>query len=235
MIIRTRNFIFLNLLLSVSSSAFAETADSILAKADDIRNPSLSSKILVQVETKGEDTVELEVSIKGKDKTYVHMLKPAGDRGKKMLMLGEEMWVSTPKLSKPVRVSLNQKLSGQAANGDITRQRWSGDYEAKIEEQDAKHWVLGLTANKKGLTYDRIRLWVGKKNYRPIRAEYLTKSGKILKRAKFGKYKEMSGAMRPSETIISSATKESDKSIITTLKVTDMTFPDSLFNQNSLK
>lgn len=139
-----------------------------------------------------------------------------------------------PKLKRAVRVQLNQKMSGQASNGDICRQRWSGDYTATIESSDKDGWVLMLTADRPKLTYDKIRLWV-KKDYRPDRAEYLTKSGKVLKKAKFQGYKQIAGATRPTETLISNAVKESDNSKIKILKMENTTFPDSMFLESSLK
>lgn len=220
--------------LLVLPEVFAESVTEILKKADDIRNPPMSNKLSISVETEGEETVELEVSMQGKDKTLVRTVKPARDRGKNMLMIGEDMWVFVPNLKRTVRVSLNQKLTGQAANGDICRQRWSGDYNPSLERETANVWILLLDAEKSGLTYDKIRLWVNKSDYRPVKAEYLTKTAKVLKKATFKNYKKMAGAMRPSVTVIANANKKDDKSVVTTLEITPMNFPDSLFNQNNL-
>ena len=43
-----------------------------------------------------------------------------------------------PSLKRAIRVSLSQKLMGEAANGDISRMRWYGDYNVKIEKQTNK-------------------------------------------------------------------------------------------------
>ena len=44
-------------------SAASESAKSILKKTDEIRSPSDSYKLSIEIETKGEETLELEVSI----------------------------------------------------------------------------------------------------------------------------------------------------------------------------
>ena len=225
--------LLVSLALGAATEARADGAEAILKKADEVRNPADSYRLVVDVKS-DDDESEMEVSIKGHDRTFVKTLKPERDKGRTMLMLGEDMWVSMPKTKKPIRVSLNQKLSGQAANGDITRQRWSGDYAAKIESETDKQWVLKLVAERDNLTYDRIRLWVDKKTYRPAKAEYLTKSGKLLKKATFQGYKHMAGGMRPTETVITSATSDHDKSVITIRELETKDFPDSLFNQNAL-
>jgi len=215
-------------------AAPSPSAAAILQKADDVRSPSQSYKLKVRVIPTDEPESEWEVLIKGKDKTLTTALKPAKDKGKKILMLEESMWLYLPKLKKSIRVSLNQKLTGQAANGDISRMRWAGDYKSKIEKEEDGAWVLFMEAEKEGLTYYKIRLWVDKKGYRPIKAEYLTKSAKVLKRAEFSDYREMAGAKRPGKTTIKDEAS-GQKTVLEILSQEPMEFPDTMFNQNNLK
>jgi len=212
----------------------APTADDILKKADDIRNPSKSYRLKVKVTPSDEPVSEWEVAVKDGDKTLTTATSPEKDKGKKILMIGESMWLFLPKLKKSIRVSLNQKLTGQAANGDIARMRWAGDYKVKIEKEDGANWVLFLDSAKEGLTYYKIRLWVAKKTYRPVKAEYLTKSAKILKRADFSDFRSMAGAKRPGKTTI----KDETSGQTTELEILSqelMDFPDPMFDQNNLK
>ena len=51
------------------------------------------------------------------------------------------IWVFIPNLKRSVRVGLSQKLTGQAANGDISRMRWSGDYTPKLLKETKKELV----------------------------------------------------------------------------------------------
>jgi hypothetical protein len=133
-----------------------------------------------------------------------------------------------------VRVSLQQKLTGQAANGDIARMRLAGDYEAIVEKDEKDSWQLLLTANKKGLTYDKIRLWVGKDGFKPQKAEYLTMGGDPLKLANFEKYSAMAGADRPKIIRIEDAKRRSDSSILEIISLQNAEFPDALFQASNL-
>jgi outer membrane lipoprotein-sorting protein len=238
---KTKSFAvgLLALAMIASSSAFAAdlAPEQILKKADDIRNPADSFFMKVQIlnPSNPDDSSTHEVSLKGKDKTLTKTVAPARDRGRNMLMLGEEMWAYVPNLNRAVRVSLNQKLNGQAANGDITRTRWAGDYSTKIESQSASEWTLFLEANKKGLTYDKIRVWLSKADFKPLRAEYLSLSGKVLKKVTYQNYKNLAGGMRPSEILIQDAVRTDEKSLIKIISMEVRSFPDSLFNQNNLK
>lgn len=230
------SFLFL-FLVSTAQAAAPPDAELILKKADEIRNPAESFWMEVQVQSPGEEPSEsaFEVSIQGNNKTLIRTLEPARDRGRNLLMLDEEMWLFVPNLKRAVRVGLNQKLTGQAANGDISRMRWSGDYQAQLVKEDASEWELFLTATKKGLTYEKIRVWVSRKDFRPVRAEYLSLGEKTLKRASFSEFQLLAGALRPSQIRIEDAVRTERVSTIRIQKMEVRQFPSSLFNQNSLK
>lgn len=219
----------LSLLAAPPTLGGLEDPAEILRKVDAIRNPSESYEMKVRI---GESL--FLVLISGNSKTIVKTLEPVRDRGRDLLMIDEEMWAYIPNLKRAVRVSLSQKLTGQAANGDISRMRWSGDYAAQLESQEAGEWVLALRANKKGLTYERIRVWVSKKDYSPKKAEYLTDSGKILKRASFERYQMMAGRMRPTRLEIESAVNSSERSTLEVSSMTPKKFSDSIFNPQRL-
>ncbi len=231
---------------SPASTAFAETkkakqaarlaADDILKRADEVRCPMTSYYMEVEVRSKGsDDIVKLEVFTKGREKTRVNTLLPVRDKGRNMVMIGEEMWAYVPNLKRAVRVALNQKLSGQASNGDVSRMRWWGDYSATVESEDARFWVLMLTARKKGLTYEKIRAWIEKGSFRPIKAEYLSLSELVLKRSRFGDFRKIAGEVRPTEIHIEDAKNAEDSSVLKILNIDARESPDALFNQNALR
>lgn len=219
---------------SVVKAAPAASPDAILKATDDIRNPAQSYVMQVTITDSEENsTYKFEVSVKGKSKTLIKTLSPKREEGKSFLMLGEDMWVSIPNMKRAVRVSLNQKLVGEAANGDLARMRWYGDYEPTIESETANQWVLNLQANKKGLTYEKIRLHVSKAGSRPLRAYFMTSSGKIFKTLAYKDFRKLAGIIRPGTLEITNATTQV-KSTVKILNVKTKNLPDSLFNQNNL-
>jgi outer membrane lipoprotein-sorting protein len=220
---------------SVQRSPSNLGADEILRRTDEVRCPSESYFMEVEVDSSGSsDALRLEVFTKGRLKTRVNTLAPARDKGRNMVMVGQDMWAYVPNLKRAVRVALNQKLSGQAANGDVSRMRWWGDYSATLESEDGRAWVLLLTAEKKGLTYEKIRAWVEKVSFRPLRAEYLSLAGMVLKKAEFSKFREIAGAVRPTEISIQDSKNASDASVIRILKLEARESSDTIFNQNAL-
>jgi outer membrane lipoprotein-sorting protein len=222
--------------LAIAANA-AESPDSIVKKVDDIRNPADNYFMKVEIKDSGSDTNRwvYDVSLSGNTKTLIKTVEPAREQGRNFLMLEQDMWAFLPNLGRAVRVSLSQKLNGQASNGDISRMRWTGDYTSIIEKETPTEWTLFLTANKKGLTYEKVRVWVNKSDYHPTHAEFLAASGKILKKAFYQAYKPMSGKVRPTQILIQDAVRETDKSMITILNMGPKSFSPALFNPKSME
>ncbi|MCX6127907.1 MAG: outer membrane lipoprotein-sorting protein [Proteobacteria bacterium] len=213
----------------------AQTADEILKKADEIRAPSESYRMEVTVDSSDQSQFRFEIKIGGKESSLIRTLSPSREVGKNFLMIHEDMWAYVPNIKRSLRVALNQKLTGQAANGDISRMTWVGDYTPTLEAQNAESWTLLLKAQRRGLTYDGIRIWVNKANFRPINGEYLTMQGKVLKRVEFTEYKEIAGNTRPTKIIIKNAERNDEVSVLKIIEMEKASFPSTLFTQNNLQ
>lgn len=223
-------FFAFTMLMSVAVKA------DLLEDIDKYRNPSDAYLMQVKIVSTGEkEDSSFLVYLKGNNKTLIKVLAPKKTLGRNMLMIGENMWVYVPNIRRSVRVSLNQKLTGEAANGDISRMRWAGDYKHKVEKKDAKQWELFLEATKEGLTYSKIRVWVDAKDKRPLKAEFLTLSGKTIKTATYEDYKKNLGMMRPTKIHIVDNLRKDQYSDIFIEKMENKSFPDSMFTEKSLE
>lgn len=212
------------------------TPDEIVEKADEVRHPSGSYFIKVEVTNtnKQERNHLFHVAIKDNKKTRIETIKPATSKGRNLLMIGDNMWAYVPSLGRAVRVGINQKISGEAVNSDISRMRWTGDYYAKIEKETGSEWQILLTSKKRGLTYDKIRLWIEKFSFNPSRAEYLTIGEKVLKNVTFKDYRYLAQKVRPGKIIIQDAVRKNDQSVIKILKMEKREFPEVLFNKDHI-
>lgn len=211
----------------------AESPEQWVKMADNIRNPAESYQMKIKVESP-ENTPVFDVYLKGQDKTLVVTREPARDKGRNMLMLDRDFYAYIPNLKRSMRLSLAQKLSGQVANGDISRTRWAGDYSVTKEAENKNEVQLLLKANKENLTYAWIRLWLKKGNFQPLRADYLALNGKtILKKAAFEDYKMIAGALRPGTIKIEDTNKQ--VSYIRILSMEKKSFPDSYFTTRNME
>ncbi len=222
------------ILILTSVSVFAaDNPEEWVQKADNIRNPADSYEMTIKVTTP-ENTSIYHTYLKGQDKTLIVTKEPARDKGRNMLMLDRDFYAYIPNLKRSMRLSLSQKLSGQVANGDISRTRWYGDYAPQIEKNESSEVQLLLKGKKENLTYAWVRLWLKKPNFQPDRAEYLALNGKtILKRARFENYKTMAGALRPTMLTIEDTDKKSSSIEIQEMNKKDM--PDSFFTNRNME
>ena len=85
-----------------------------------------------------------------------------------------------------------QKLLGDASTGDIATMNWAGEYTGTVVGEEpcapdnkATCLHLSLQASRKGVTYQRIELWIGKTRHEPVRADLFVQSDKLAKQARF--------------------------------------------------
>lgn len=231
-----RKYLFVLLSLICFQTHAQENPNEWLKKADSIRNPSESYEMNISVETP-DNTSSLQVYLQGQDKTLIVTKEPVRDKGRNMLMLDRDFHAYVPNLKRSMRLSLSQKLSGQVANGDISRTRWYGDYDATKESETANEVQLLLKGKKDNLTYAWIRLWLKKGSFEPQRAEFLGLNGKtVLKKAYFEEYKKIAGAIRPTRLKIEDTNKVFSYIRIHSMEKKD--YPESFFtvrNMESMK
>ena len=232
---KPRSLLLLILLNLSVSNALAVPIDgqALLSKADQIRNPSENYRMRLIVKGDGSET-QFEVYLKGTDKTLIVTKAPARDVGRNMLMLDRDFYAYIPNLKRSMRLSLAQKMTGQVANGDIARTRWAGDYRVTVVHSDSKETELLLDANKKNLTYQKIRLWLETSSAKPLHADYLSLDGKtLLKKAVFEEYKMLAGSSRPGRLRITDTGGKQSTITIAEMSAGDQ--PDSTFTTTNLE
>jgi outer membrane lipoprotein-sorting protein len=236
----TCNFQFVTYNLSAQNEL---TADEILLKADEVRNPQLdfttSAKVTSFKPNQEPAIATYEVMIKGRNRTVIKTISPPVDKGRVLLMLDKDLWAFLPEVSKPLRISFQERLLGEVANGDIARVNFTGDYTPEIireEEIEGKnYYVLGLAAKSDDITYSRAILWVEKETFYPLKAEFYAVSGLILKTCSYESYKELSGRLRPTQLVMSDPIRKGQKSIIEYDNMQVGELPEKYFTKDYMK
>lgn len=198
----------------------APNAQELLATADAIRNPGRPFAVKVTL-TEFEAGKQIDASTLmsysrpaeagGQFTTLISFVEPVRDAGKLLLREGSDLWFYDPSTKASIRISPQQRLMGQAANGDVVTVNLANDYEAALkaeedvmdgERRTRRSYKLGLTARSPGATYAAIELWVDAETSRPLRAKFFAESGRLLKTAFFRRYQTQLGRERPTETVI---------------------------------
>lgn len=194
---------------ALTGPALAQDAEALLRDADRYRTGADNLRVdtLVQAYT-SDGTLERErryTVFAQSDRRTLVLMQSAAEKGQKVLMLGDDFWLLMPSSQRPMRITPMQKLLGDASTGDIATMRWSGDYSATLVGLEpcvdatvptgaaavtqatppTSCYHLQLQAMRKGVTYQRIALWLGQQRHEPVRAQLYVQSDKLAKQALF--------------------------------------------------
>jgi outer membrane lipoprotein-sorting protein len=205
-------------LVPVRASASAD-AQRILASSDAVRNPPMPFTVTVTLlefrQGKQVDSSVLTALSKaaedGQFRTLIRIVEPARDLNKLMLKNGNDLWFYDPSSQSSIRLSPQQRLLGQASNGDVVTVNLARDYQAATKGEEEvvdgervkrRAQRLDLTAVSADVTYHRVELWVDADSAHPIRARFFSESDRLLKTAFYRKYASQLGRQRPTEVVI---------------------------------
>ena len=167
---------------------------ALLLKADSYRGGNAALQVETEVTTlKRDGSTDKErrytVFTQSQHRSLVLMRSPA-EAGQKVLMLGDDFWLLLPGSARALRITPSQKLLGDASTGDIATLSWADDYTGTLvgdatcaDQRPCLH--LSLQAARKGLSYQRIELWLGRQHHEPLAADLYVQSDKLAKRAVF--------------------------------------------------
>lgn len=140
----------------------------------------------------GSRTISSISWVSGKEKSFSEYLSPAREKGKKMLKLGEKLWIYTPEPHDRI-IAISGHLLKQSVMGSdlsyedmMSNDSMEEDYDAKIigkETIDGRLClILDLTAKREDVSYYKRKVWVDSNRWIFIQSDLLAKGGKLLKR-----------------------------------------------------
>jgi outer membrane lipoprotein-sorting protein len=221
--------------------AHAQTAQEIVAAADAVRNPEKPFRIVATVIAyKSGTAVDRNVfAVLSKLDPATRQFRdvmlytdPPRDAGKILLLNGSNLWFYDPASRQSVRMSPQERLSGQASAGDVLTENIATDYTAAADGTetipDANRrqrvcWHLELKAAKTSATYNRIEYWVEQKTFYPIKARFFADSGAPLKTLYYRNFVRIDDRMAPAQAVIVDAV---DPSLVTTVDLGMPQFED---------
>jgi outer membrane lipoprotein-sorting protein len=219
----------------------APSAQAILAASDAVRNPdkpfSLTVALVEYKNGKQTDGNTLSVYSKaetnsGQFRSLIRFVAPARDANKLMLKNGNDLWFFDPSSKASIRLSPQQRLLGQASNGDVVTVNLAKDYKAELageesvqdgERQTRKCYKLTLVGVAVDVTYNKIEMWIDMANNRPVKARFYTESGQLLKTAYYRRYQANLGLERPTEAVIIDGL---DPNWVTVMRYSDYAYRD---------
>jgi hypothetical protein len=232
----------------------ADDVPTLLRQADAFRRPDGAVKVEIDVEQYRQGKLDKErrytVYAKPGRRSLVLMKSPS-EVGQKALMLADQFWLLMPDSQRPLRITANQKLLGEASTGDIANMTWSEDYQGEVvgeaacplpgaslpqlptpdATQTRRCLRLDLTAARPGVTYARLELYLEKNTRLPVKADLFVASGK---RAKEAWYVKEPGNRQITSMVLFDGIQTSRHTVLYYRSIVPKDSPDEFFNPAAL-
>lgn len=224
------------LLAAAPDPARPDDVQALLRKADAHRLADGAMAVETRVETFKAGALDKErryqVYVRPGRRSLVLSRSPI-EKGQKVLMLEDDFWMILPSSQRPIRIAPAQKLLGDAAAGDVATMAWAGDYEGTVTGEEVVDGLpclrLDLTARRRGVTYARVELWIGRSDARPVQANLYVASEKLAKQATFA-LERVDGRLQVSSMTLTDQIQVNRKTVITYLARRPRALPDEFFN-----
>tara|TARA_R110000850_G_scaffold141460_3_gene263311 strand:- start:2843 stop:3589 length:747 start_codon:yes stop_codon:yes gene_type:complete len=223
--------------LSLFATAVTGTAqDAALLQAEQARGIMTGSTgVQWTVEVSGTKSARF-VAISQDGKVFAEVFSPEDAKGRKYLAEAKgNMWFWKPGLSRPVSVSKRQRLSGDAAIGDIASTSFVEGYKVDGQESGEVNGepatVYTMKSNSLTDTYAMIKYWVTTSGNLGKKAEFYTKTGSLLRTSVMEYANQANGRPFLSKMVIT------DSSRSVTLNFSNIKlgkYPDSMFSRENL-
>jgi outer membrane lipoprotein-sorting protein len=225
----------------LSAAPVEKSADEIVAASDAVRNPGqpfrLTTTLIEYREGRQREKMVLAVYSKedpgnGQYRSLIRFMEPLRDENKLMLKDGNILWFYDPASKSSVRLSTQQRLLGQASNGDVATVNFHKDYTADLlgeetitdaDKTPRTCYKLNMQAKTDSVTYYRIEYWVDIENNRPVKGKFFSESDRLLKIVYYRGYREELGMERPTEMIIIDGV---DTKLVTRMSYSDYAYRD---------
>jgi hypothetical protein len=244
--------IIFGLALAAPPATAAESAREIVIGADHVRNPERPFRVNATViEYKSGLPVDKNAfavyskvdPATGQFRDVMVYVSPPRDAGKMLLLNGSNLWFYDPASRQSVRISPQQKLTGQASAGDVLSENLGVDYQATLlgsdiiddaARQKRTCWRLDLAAAGDAATYKRVEYWVEQGTYNPIKAKFYADRGELLKVLYYRNFIKRGDRLSPAQAVIIDAL---DSALVTVVDIGELHFqeiPDSWFQREYL-
>jgi len=231
-----------------TSSLSAITANEILDKVDaNMVASTMKFTAELKISISGSvRTKEFKGYTRGEDAAYMEFTAPSRDKGTRFLKLADEFWMYLPNVGKAVKIA-GHAMRGSLMGSDfsyedaVSNEELAASYDAVLEGEekldDADCYVLKLTL-KEGAegSYYTQKLWVDKQSFIPIKAEYFSKSGRLMKDVQILDFKRISGKNYPTRIRMENKLRKNTWSefVITDVQI-GISIPANVFTKGYLE
>jgi len=225
--------VLLLLLVILAPDLCGQDRADLLVKIDRYRMVAGSFNMDVRMQDFDGDTLKEEAVFRGffsGDDRSLLICESGKNKGIKVLMKGDDMWVNLSGSKRALRITPMQRLMGEAANGDVAKVSFNRDYTGTLLGDEGNLLKLELKAKSAGATYQRVLLYADKKTYQPVRAEFFLLSGKHFKTAYYQEGTMADGRAAVLKMRIEDKLNPQRYTVMENLNFKPRQFPEKYFN-----
>ena len=242
----TKICIFIFSLINFATGA--QNVDEIVKKADEkMRGNSSEGEFTMIIER---PTWSREISMKnwtlGNDYSLVYITAPAKEKGQVFLKRQKEMWNWVPNIERMIKIPpsmmMQSWMGSDFTNDDLVRESsLTKDYKKKLLGEEI---IGGYNCYKVELiphddapvVWGSIIMWVSKKDYHWLKAEYYDEDGQLVNTEIMSEVKMMDNREMPTRMEMIPADKPGQKTVMIFEKMKfDIKIDESFFSQQNMK
>jgi len=236
------------LFLLVTSLLYSQDAKEIVKKANDLTLGKTSqgenTMILIRPDWKRE--VSMKIWSRGTDFYMILITAPAREKGQVFMKRYNEMWNWVPSINKMIKIPpsmMSQSWMGSDFTNDDLLKQFSivNDYNHTIIGSDSVegfdcYKIKLLPKPDAAVVWGKIIMWIAKKDYYELKAEYYDEFGELVNKQFGSDIKDFGDRKLPSKFVMIPMDKKGNQTI---LKMDKMVFnkniPERFFSQQNMK
>ncbi|HDP67834.1 MAG TPA: outer membrane lipoprotein-sorting protein [Candidatus Marinimicrobia bacterium] len=195
--------------ISILVQAQPPSGDEILKKIDQnqVYDQAISTATMIVHSRTGDRMIRSKAWSKGNDKAFVEYLSPPREKGKKMLKVGDDLWIYTPEPNDRIITISGHLLKQSVMGSDMSYEdlmesdELRANYDAKVLSREMYNerdcWVLELTATNSDVAYHSRKIWVDAERWLSLKEERFARSGRLLKKTEILEVFQQDGRWLP--------------------------------------
>ncbi len=236
------------LLLAAQQSTAQPTAREIMKRADELTRGETAqgTYTMTVVRPDWERTMVFAYWSEGTEKSFIRVEEPVKDRGVSFLKVGREMWQYVPRINRVIKIPpsmmLQSWMGSDFTNDDLVKESSVvDDYEHTLLAQEELYgfdtYKIELVPKPEtAVAWDKLIEWIRVDDYVPLRAEYYSERGELVRTMLFGDIKRFGDRVIPARYELVEEKKEGRRTILQLDDaVFDKTIPGSVFTQRNLR
>jgi outer membrane lipoprotein-sorting protein len=140
-----------------------------------------------------QDRARIKVYLDKSDSQLVTFEEPERMKDDCYLVVGYNTWILQAGMRRPLRISAQQKLFGEAGIAETVGLDYLNDYRIEESAETETEYQLHLVALDRRTAYQRATIWVGKEDGNIQRVRLLAINGQPLKELIYSNYRSING------------------------------------------